>query len=63
LIFARPIEDLSLISLFCAVAHLLSGGEADRLKLYVQMGHSGFDFNTGLVDEHNLAPDTGYPHD
>jgi beta-galactosidase len=20
-------------------------------------------FNTGLVDEHNIAPDTGYPHD
>jgi hypothetical protein len=20
-------------------------------------------FNTGLVDEHNMAPDTGYPHD
>ena len=44
--------------------HLLSGGEADRLKLYVQNGGTLVaTFNTGLVDEHNMAPDTGYPHD
>jgi beta-galactosidase len=44
--------------------HLLAGGEADRLKLYVQNGGTLLaTFNTGLVDEHNMAPDTGYPHD
>jgi beta-galactosidase len=44
--------------------HLLAGGEADRLKLYVQNGGTLVGtFNTGLVDEHNIAPDTGFPHD
>jgi beta-galactosidase len=44
--------------------HLLAGGEADRLKLYVQEGGTLVGtFNTGLVDEHNTAPDSGYPHD
>ena len=63
--FARPIEDLSRYKLvFAPSLHLLSGGEADRLKLYVQNGGTLVStFNTGLVDEHNLAPDTGYPHD
>jgi beta-galactosidase len=63
--FARPTEDLSRYKLVLAPSlHLLSGGEADRLKLYVQNGGTLVaTFNTGLVDEHNMAPDTGYPHD
>lgn len=63
--FARPNEDLSQYRLvFAPSLHLLSGGEADRLKLYVQSGGTLVGtFNTGLVDEHDLAPDTGYPHD
>lgn len=63
--FARPTEDLSAYKLvFAPSLHLLSGGEADRLKLYVQNGGTLVaTFNTGLVDEHGLAPDTGYPHD
>jgi len=63
--FARPSEDLSKYKLVIAPSlHLLSGGEADRLKLYVQNGGTLVStFNTGLVDEHNLAPDTGRPHD
>ena len=62
--FARPTEDLSKYQLvFAPSLHLLSGGEADRLKLYVQNGGTLVGtFNTGLVDEHHIAPDTGYPH-
>jgi beta-galactosidase len=63
--FARPTEDLSRYKLvFAPSLHLLAGGEADRLKLYVQNGGTLVaTFNTGLVDEHNIAPDSGYPHD
>jgi beta-galactosidase len=63
--FCRPTEDLSRYKLvFAPSLHLLSGAEADRLKLYVQNGGTLVGtFNTGLVDEHNMAPDTGYPHD
>jgi beta-galactosidase len=63
--FARPAEDLSQYKLvFAPSLHLLAGGEADRLKLYVQNGGTLVaTFNTGLVDEYNMAPDTGYPHD
>jgi len=63
--FARPSEDLSRYKLVIAPSlNLLTGGEADRLKLYVQNGGLLVStFNTGLVDEHNMAPDTGYPHD
>jgi beta-galactosidase len=63
--FARPEEDLSRYKVVIAPSlHLLSGGEADRLKLYVQNGGVLVGtFNTGLVDEHNMAPDSGYPHD
>ncbi len=63
--FARPTEDLSRYKLvFAPSLHLLSGGEADRLKLYVQNGGTLVaTFNTGLTDEYNMAPDTGYPHD
>jgi beta-galactosidase len=63
--FARPTEDLTRYKLVLAPSlHLLAGGEADRLKLYVQNGGTLVGtFNTGLVDEHNMAPESGYPHD
>ena len=63
--FARPSEDLSQYKLVIAPSlHLITGGEADRLKLYVQNGGTLVStFNTGLVNEHNMAPTTGYPHD
>jgi beta-galactosidase len=63
--FARPSEDYSKYKIvFAPSLHLLSGGEADRLKLYVQNGGTLVStFNTGLVDENNIAPDSGYPHD
>lgn len=63
--FARPSDDLSKYRLvFAPSLFLLAGGEADLLKLYVQNGGTLVGtFNTGLVDESHLAPDTGYPHD
>jgi beta-galactosidase len=63
--FCRPTEDLSKYKLAIAPSlHLLAGGEADLLKLYVQNGGTLVGtFNTGLVDEHHIAPDSGYPHD
>lgn len=63
--FARPTEDLTRYKIVIAPSlHLLAGGEADLLKLYVQNGGTLVTtFNTGLVDEHVMAPDTGYPHD
>src|SRR6185295_9727354 len=55
--FARPSEDLSKYRLvFAPSLHLLSAGDADRLKLYVQEGGTLVStFNTGLVDEHHIA--------
>jgi beta-galactosidase len=63
--FARPSEDLSKYKIvFAPSLHLLTGGEADCVKLFVQNGGTLIStFNTGLVDENNIAPDTGYPHD
>jgi beta-galactosidase len=63
--FCRPTEDLSKYKLVIAPSlHLMAGGEADLLKLYVQNGGTLVaTFNTGLVDEHHMAPDCGYPHD
>jgi len=63
--FARPSEDLSRYKIvFAPSLHLLSGGEADLLTLYVQNGGTLVStFNTGLVDEHNVAPVSGFPHD
>jgi beta-galactosidase len=63
--FARPSEDLAKYKLvFAPSLHLLSDGDADRLKLYVQNGGVLVStFNTGLVNEHHIAPDSGYPHD
>ena len=62
--FARPSEDISKYKIvFAPSLHLLSAGEADRLKLYVQNGGTLVcTFNTGLVDENNIAQDTGFPH-
>lgn len=63
--FARPIEDLSRYKIVIAPSlHLLSPAEADRLKLYVQEGGTLVStFNTGLVNQYGIAPDTGYPND
>jgi beta-galactosidase len=63
--FARPAEDLSQYKIVIAPSlHLLSAGEADRLKLYVQNGGTLVGtFNTGLVNQYSIAPDTGYPGD
>ncbi|MBI3850070.1 MAG: beta-galactosidase [Verrucomicrobia bacterium] len=63
--FARPTEDLSKYKLVIAPSlSLLAGGEVDRLKLYVQNGGTLVaTFNTGLLDEHHVASDTGFPHD
>lgn len=63
--FARPTEDLSKYKIvFAPSLHLLAGGEADLLKLYVQNGGTLVcTCNTGLVDEHHIAPDAGFPHD
>ncbi|MGE3311739.1 MAG: beta-galactosidase [Limisphaerales bacterium] len=61
--FARPSEDLSKYKLVIAPSlHILAAGETDRLKLYVQNGGTLLaTFNTGLVDEHSMAPITGFP--
>src|SRR5204863_2467890 len=47
--FAKPSEDLSKYKIvFAPSLHLVSGGEADRLKLYVQNGGNLVaTFNTG----------------
>jgi beta-galactosidase len=63
--FARPSDDLSQYKIvFAPSLHVLAAGEADRLKLYVQNGGTLVGtFNTGLVNEHHIAPDTGFPGD
>ena len=63
--FARPTEDLARYKLVLAPSlQLLAAGEADLLKLYVHNGGTLLaTCNTGLVDEHHIAPDSGYPHD
>jgi beta-galactosidase len=62
--FARPTEDLSKYKLVIAPSlHLLAGGEADLLKLYVHNGGTLIStFNTGMVDEHHIAPVDGVPY-
>jgi len=62
--FVAPTEDLSKYRLvFAPSLHLLSAAQADHLKLYVQNGGTLVGtFNTGLVDEHHIAPDDGYPY-
>ena len=61
--FARPSEDLSQYKIvFAPSLHVLSPNEADRMKLFVQNGGTLVGtFNTGLVNQHHIAPDTGYP--
>lgn len=61
--FARPTEDLSKYKLVIAPSlHMLAGGEADLLKLYVQNGGTLVaTCNTGLIDEHGIAPSDGFP--
>jgi len=63
--FARPNEDISQYKIvFAPSLYLLAPAEADRLKLYVQNGGTLVStFNTGLVDQHHIAPDTGFPGD
>src|SRR4030095_15072904 len=63
--FARPTEARAKSKLVIAPSlHLLAGGEADLLKLYVQNGGTLVGTcNMGLVDEHHIAPDSGFPHD
>ena len=63
--FVRPTEDLSKYKVVIAPSlQLLAGVEADQLKLYVMNGGTLVGTcNTGLVDEHHMAPDSGFPHD
>jgi beta-galactosidase len=63
--FARPLDDLSKYKLVIAPSlSLLSGAEADALRIYVQNGGTLVaTCNTGLVDEHQIAADAGFPHD
>jgi beta-galactosidase len=63
--FARPSEDLARYRLVLMPSlQVLSGNEAENLKAYVQNGGTLVaTCNTGLVDEHHIAPDNGYPHD
>lgn len=62
--FARPTEDLSQYKLVIAPSlQILGAGETDLLKLYVQNGGTLLaTCNTGLVDEHHIVPDSGFPH-
>jgi beta-galactosidase len=55
--FARPSDDLSKYKLVIAPSlHMVSGGEADMLRLYVHNGGTLVGtFNTGLVDENHIA--------
>ncbi len=55
--FARPSDDLSKYKVVIAPSlHMISGGDADVLRLYVHNGGTLVGtFNTGLVDENNLA--------
>ncbi|HEX7576831.1 MAG TPA: beta-galactosidase trimerization domain-containing protein, partial [Verrucomicrobiae bacterium] len=63
--FARPSEDISQYKIvFAPSLHVVAPAEADRLKLYVQNGGTLIStFNTGLVDQHHITPDTGFPGD
>jgi beta-galactosidase len=62
--FCRPTEDLSRYKVVIAPSlHMLASGEADLLKLYVQNGGTLIaTCNSGLVDEHHIAPDSGIPN-
>lgn len=55
--FARPTDDLAKYKLVVAPSlHMIAGGEADMLRLYVHNGGTLVGtFNTGLVDENHIA--------
>ena len=61
--FARAGDDLTRYKLvFAPSLSLLSAGETDALKLYVQNGGILVaTCNSGLVDEHHIAADDGFP--
>ena len=61
--FARPGEDLSQYKIVIAPSlRLLSDADADNLKLYVQNGGTLVGtFNSSLVNQNHIAPDTGFP--
>ncbi len=63
--FAQPLEDLSKYKIvFAPSLQMLSGAEADALRLYVQNGGTLVaTCNTGLFDEHHIVPDTGFPNE
>ena len=63
--FARPTEDLSKYKIVIAPSMcVLAPAEIDNLKLYVQNGGTLVGtFNTGLVDHHQIVPDSGFPND
>jgi beta-galactosidase len=61
--FARPTDGLGKYKIVIAPSlQLLADGEADRLKLYVQNGGTLVStFNTALVNQNHMGPDTAYP--
>jgi beta-galactosidase len=61
--FARPTDGLGKYKIvFAPSLQLLGDGEADRLKLYVQNGGTLVStFNTALVNQNHMGPDTPYP--
>ena len=63
--FAQPLEDLSKYKIVIAPSlQMLSGAEADALRLYVENGGTLVaTCNTGLFDENHIVPDTGMPNE
>jgi beta-galactosidase len=61
--FCRPTDDLKRYKMIIAPAvHMLAGGEADLLRVYVENGGTLITtFNTGLINEDGLVPVTGIP--
>ncbi len=61
--FARPTDGLGKYKIiFAPSMQLLADAEVDRLKLYVQNGGTLVStFNTGLVNQNHISPNTGYP--
>ena len=63
--FVQPSEDLSKYKLVVVPSvSLLAGFEADALRVFVQNGGTLVaTCNTGLLDEHHMVTDSGFPHD
>jgi beta-galactosidase len=61
--FARPTDGLGKYKIvFAPSMQLLADGDCDRLKLYVQNGGTLVStFNTGLVNQNHISPDSHYP--